>query len=192
MRLWGLYSRPYARGLALLGAVRVVPVRDGVIDALGPLEGTGSFPAVLDYLRGLGSSGPTRWIPAFRREASRGPGWVVFITDGIGEDGWENAFPLDRSARRLLIHLDAREIGSSGRWGGDGLYELIDRETGERLRRFITPDVRAMYNDRLRSRSRNLESHLRRRRAIYRRIPPGMTFDDAALFTLKGLACDTP
>lgn len=129
-------------------------------DGLGPCGGS-------DFCGGVGA-----WLVA-----ARGPGACVLITDGVDEPSLDAV--LERVGRATrdgsLFHvLDARDTDP-----GDGACDLIDAETGERLRVDVDAGARRAVATRAEGWRRGLESACRKRRLAYRALAPNDTLEDA-------------
>lgn len=96
---------------------------------------------------------------------------AVLLSDGLAEPAAlaEAVDELAGSARAAaLVHLTEPDSAPAIL---EGAYELVDRETGERLVVEVTPRVRATYEERIRSASTDLKDRCADRGVTYLRAP---------------------
>ncbi|MFT3864904.1 MAG: DUF58 domain-containing protein [Solirubrobacterales bacterium] len=107
----------------------------------------------------------------FRRSAEP-PDLAVLLSDGLAEPAAleEAVAELAGSARATaLVHLVEPDGAPAALEGG--AFELLDRETGERLVVEVTPRVRATYEERTAAAARELRDHCVDHGVTYVRAP---------------------
>lgn len=175
-------------GLVNLERVGVAVLRDRLSEGWPPTRGRSQFPALLDFLGSVTSSGTTGLNDALGRYAMRArePGIAVVISDLMDPLGFESGVRalLERRFEVHVVHLlDASELNPM--LGGD--LRLQDSETGEI--RELTVDGEAMraYRQRLHQFLDRIEAFCRSQEIGYRRLTTDMSLESFMLSQLRGL-----
>ena len=175
-------------GLVNLERVGVAVLRDRLSEGWPPTRGRSQFPALLDFLGSVRSSGATALNDGLGRYAMRArePGIAVVISDLMDPLGFESGVRalLERRFEVHVVHLlDASELNPM--LGGD--LRLQDSETGEV--RELTVDGEAMraYRQRLHQFLDRIEAFCRSQEIGYRRLTTDMPLESFMLSQLRGL-----
>jgi uncharacterized protein (DUF58 family) len=175
-------------GLVNLERVGVAVLRDRLSEGWPPMRGRSQFPALLDFLGSVRSSGTTGLNDGLGRYAMRArePGIAVVISDLMDPLGFESGVRalLERRFEVHVVHLlDASELNPM--LGGD--LRLQDSETGEV--RELTVDGEAMraYRQRLHQFLDRIEAFCRSQEIGYRRLTTDMSLESFMLSQLRGL-----
>jgi uncharacterized protein (DUF58 family) len=175
-------------GLVNLERVGVAVLRDRLSEGWPPTRGRSQFPALLDFLGSVRSSGTTGLNDGLGRYAMRArePGIAVVISDLMDPLGFESGVRalLERRFEVHVVHLlDASELNPM--LGGD--LRLQDSETGEI--RELTVDGEAMraYRQRLHPFLDRIEAFCRSQEIGYRRLTTDMPLESFMLSQLRGL-----
>lgn len=175
-------------GLVNLERVGVAVLRDRLSEGWPPTRGRSQFPALLDFLGSVRSSGATSLNDGLGRYAMRArePGIAVVISDLMDPLGFESGVRalLERRFEVHVVHLlDASELNPM--LGGD--LRLQDSETGEV--RELTVDGEAMraYRQRLHQFLDRIEAFCRSQEIGYRRLTTDMPLESFMLSQLRGL-----
>lgn len=173
-------------GLCHLGPVHVAPFGESSRPMLGPLRGEGAFAGVLGFLGQVRAEGPTGIGGAIRRSDRGRRGVTVLISDLLSEEAWVPGLRRRRGHRWLIVHLEPPLPAVEGE------AILRDRETGESIRRTITPGILESHRRVRESAAQMIQSAAGQRGAGYLRVAAGTPFDETAIAVLREIACDTP
>lgn len=173
-------------GLCHLGEVSVLPFSSRWEAGVGPIRGAGAYPRVLDLLEPLRTEGIARLAPVLQKASESRRGIAVILSDLLEAEGWASAIRQKRGHRLILVHWEENQPDL------DGDLILRDRETGEAVRRTLTPETRERHRLAWEAGSRKIREACRRGGAIYLHARPGIPFDEMVLSILKEVACATP
>ena len=147
--------------------------RPGALPSLGPINGKGQIPGLLNYLRSLPLKGQvnlTAAIRAFSRQKATSGGLVLVISDLFGVNDLTPALeslPVPTWDIVVFHLLHPEEIQPTRR----GDYEMVDIETGLKVNYDITDKALKTYQERLQSWCKDLEMACVVNNAFYTLIP---------------------
>jgi uncharacterized protein (DUF58 family) len=175
-------------GLVNLERVGVAVLRDRLSEGWPPTRGRSQFPALLDFLGSVRSSGATALNDGLGRYAMRArePGIAVVISDLMDPLGFESGVRalLERRFEVHVVHLlDASEINPM--LGGD--LRLQDSETGEVRELTVDGEAMRVYRQRLHQFLDRIEAFCRSQEIGYRRLTTDMPLESFMLSQLRGL-----
>ncbi len=191
-----LYARRLAAALCYVGLVRldsiaIQPFSDRLGDLLLCGGGRHQFPPVMDYLAALEAKGPTRFHEVVRQFMSRYPqrGLVIVISDFLDEAGCEKPlqYLADFGHELMLIQVYADEDRSPP-WVGE--LELIDAESGERLKLQFDDEARKLFTGEFEHYSDSLLRLALRNSGRFASVPISMAFEEVifgALVRARGV-----
>ena len=169
-------------GLANLDRLSLLAYSDDIRFELPPVRGKGQFWSVLRFLEGLEAEGTTslgRSVTSFL-ERSRRKGLVVLITDFL-EDG-EIAAQMKRF--RMVRHeLFVIQVISPQEKAPqlDDEIELLDRETGKRLKFHVSPGLLAEYEKLFQAHCRQVQATCAENGWGYAQAQTAVPFEDLIL-----------
>jgi uncharacterized protein (DUF58 family) len=153
--------------------VRVLPFRSDLDAPSGALRTRDRLPDLERFLGDADAAGLTSFPDAVRAFARRAPGrgLVVVVSDLMAPDGWEDGF---RILGGLGHQLTLVRVGcvEDDRPDVRGEVELVDAETGERLRIRASKELLRAYRD-------AVSAHLERCRKAAVRAGGRVIFADA-------------
>jgi uncharacterized protein (DUF58 family) len=175
-------------GLVNLERVGVAVLRDRLSEGWPPTRGRSQFPALLDFLGSVRSSGATALNDGLGRYAMRArePGIAVVISDLMDPLGFESGVRalLERRFEVHVVHLlDASELNPM--LGGD--LRLQDSETGEVRELTVDGEALRAYRQRLHQFLDRIEGFCRSQEIGYRRLTTDMPLESFMLSQLRGL-----
>ncbi|MGF1469744.1 MAG: DUF58 domain-containing protein [Sandaracinaceae bacterium] len=139
-------------GMRQFDRARVIPFADGLDEAPLAVRSPAQLPELERYLDAASAAGPTAFAAAARQlaatRASRGH--AVVLTDLMTPDGWDEGFRLLGSLGHevRVVHVGCREDLSPELTGE---LELLDAETGERVRLRVDRGLLAAYRQEVRA-----------------------------------------
>lgn len=138
--------------LGLVGQHRVSLYQLGekVSDPLPPLKGQGNIQRILDYARNLNFGGATRLDHCFRSfQPSRQRYGIIFVISDLYGQGIEEAQEAIRHATAWPGEVHLIQVYHPGEEKPDleGEIQLVDVETNELRRLWLTPKDRARYEE---------------------------------------------
>jgi uncharacterized protein (DUF58 family) len=175
-------------GLVNLERVGVAVLRDRLSEGWPPTRGRSQFPALVDFLSGVKSSGGTGLNDGLGHYAMRArePGIAVVVSDLMDPRGFENGVRalLERRFEVHVVHLlDAGEINPA--LGGD--LRLQDSETGEIRELTVDGEALRAYRQRLHQFLDRTETFCRSQEIGYRRLTTDTPLEAFMLSQLRGL-----
>jgi uncharacterized protein (DUF58 family) len=175
-------------GLVNLERVGVAVLRDRLSEGWPPTRGRSQFPALMDFLGSVRSSGATGLNDGLGRYAMRArePGIAVVISDLMDPLGFESGVRalLERRFEVHVVHLlDAGELNPM--LGGD--LRLQDSETGEVRELTVDGEALRAYRQRLHQFLDRIEAFCRSQEIGYRRLTTDMPLESFMLSQLRGL-----
>ncbi len=184
------YARRLVGAIAYVGVwhfdrAALVPFSDRLEPGFGPLGGRTGVVPLFQYLERLELGGETDFAAIAERYAAthRRPGLAVVVSDLL-TDGLERGLRCLRARRWqvVVVHLlDPAEIDPTI----DGERELIDLETGERVRVRPTPAALAAYRGAVQEWMAGCEEACRAAGATYIQVLTSWPIDDLLLRALR-------
>lgn len=194
------YARQVAGSLCYVSLwhfdrVIVAPFGEDLAPAFGPAQGRAHVMPMLSFLSRQGTLGATDLPTAIERyvRARRRPGLMVVVSDLLsGEPEQLRERLRDLRARgwqTIVVHVvDDAELDPSDMGGGGGRpqpTDLIDLESGERLRIVPGADVLARYGAAVAAWLAEIEEVCAAERADYVRLSTSWPFDTVVLNLLN-------
>ncbi len=191
------YARKLAAALCYVGLVRldtiaIQPFNEALGERCRSGGGRHRFSPVMDYLAGLRSEGRTDYLEVVRRFVTAYPqrGLLIVISDFLGAESCEKPlqYLADYGHELLLVQI-WREEDRSPVWMGE--LDLVEAETGERLRVEVDATARERYTRAFDEFSKSLEALAARNAGRYVGISTSMAIEEfvfGSLVRARGVA----
>jgi uncharacterized protein (DUF58 family) len=176
--------------LGLIGQhrVSVYEMGDHVSDPLPPMKGQGNIQRVIDYARGLEFSGTTNLKKCFRDfQPSRQRYGIIFVISDLYGQGIEEAREAIRHASGWPGEVHFIQVFHPWEEKPDleGEIRLVDVETKEQRRLWITPKDRKQYEENYRNFVHGIETACRNRHIDYQPWRTDYPFEEVFLELLS-------
>jgi uncharacterized protein (DUF58 family) len=184
------YTRRLAAALCYVGLVRldtihVLPFSSRLREGKTVGGGRHRYRPVAQFLEALEPSGHTDFLPVVREFLNEYPqrGLVIVVSDFLDDGGCEKAlqYLADYGNELMLVQLWADEDRTPP-WQGE--VDMVDAESGARLRIQVDEDARRKYTEAFDTFSAGIKEIALRNNGKYAGIPTSLALEEAIFGTM--------